>query len=124
MGVTFWPHYEVQASIKSIDDLKTLFPNGKANDLNWVFYSMSGVHGTYTTLDEIDAGEPDDDPEENLAPYQSELTVLVVHPRLVVLKYGNIRVHDKAEADWLRELVASSLAAVIKTQEGNLPSDK
>jgi hypothetical protein len=112
--IQIWPHYETQATIKSIDDLKKLFPDGKADELNWCVFSTSGVHGSYQALDDIEKylfNNNDD--------YSDSLTVLVIHPRLVVLKYGVIKI-NKQDISWLRKLVKSTLKAVEKSQKGNL----
>jgi hypothetical protein len=114
-AITFWPHCEAINSIKSIRDLRDLFPDGKANTLNWCFLSTSGIHGSYATLDDMHA-PPDAD-----GPPSREVTVLVVHPRLVVMRYGNIAVRSDEDERWLRGLVQSTLDAVRKSQGGNLP---
>lgn len=97
--------------------LRQLFPDGKATENNFVLFSTSGVHGSYTTLEEIESGlaiygddfdpgdyEPDDW-------HGNTLTVLVVQPRIVCLRCGNIRVRE-ADIPYLKALRASSLAAI------------
>lgn len=34
--------------------LKEFFPEGKANDLNFVLFSTSGIHGSYCTIEDIE----------------------------------------------------------------------
>ena len=50
-------HYNI-FSVRSESAMKVLrdyFPDGKCNDLNWVLFSTSGIHGCYTNLDQIEA---------------------------------------------------------------------
>lgn len=81
--------------------LKARFPDGKADELNFVMFSTSGVHGSYLTIEDIEA-----------APNECEyLTVLVVQPRTVTLYYGEIRVRSE-DIPWLKKLRQSSWEAV------------
>lgn len=106
-------HYTVNETIQTIDDLRAMFPSGEADELNWCFLSTSGVHGSYTSLDDIAAGPDEDGYEDNY------VTVLVVAPRMIRCNYGHIEisVHD---IPWLRRLVSSTLEAVAKSQRGNV----
>jgi len=110
----FWPHYKVFESIKSMADIREVFPTGEANELNWCFLSTSGVHGSYATLDGIH------EPDEGEEPFR-HITVLIVQPRLVVLRCGNVNVETDEDEQFLRRLVASSIEAVKESQKGNLP---
>ena len=80
--------------------LRRLFPDGEVNEMNFVLFSTSGVHGSYMTIEDCEAvmGVPDE---------CCDVTFLVVHPRLVCLRYGNIEV-TKDNAEWLKKLRASS----------------
>jgi hypothetical protein len=101
-----------------MQSLRSLFPDGEANELNVCLFSTSGVHGSYTTIEDIETsltkygdepefgegGEPDD--------YAGDtLTVLVLHPRTVCTRWGNVRV-ALSDIAWLKKLRASSHAAV------------
>ena len=81
--------------------------------LLFIMFSTSGVHGTYETLDEIEHiikhgkytdGTPYAEGEDEGRPLP-DLTVLIIHPRTVVLKYGNIIVETLDEVKFLRKLV-------------------
>ena len=97
--------------------LKQLFPDGKANDLNFVLFSTSGIHGSYIRLEEIEDGlrmYPDGPPNEDDA-YDNgwmgnTVTVLVVQPRLATLTFGEARV-TLADLPYLYALRESSWAA-------------
>lgn len=114
--------------------LRGMFPNGNANDLNFVLFSTSGVHGMYTTIEEIEhsltkygpAPEFMEDPEINDDPPHDvpddysggDLTVLIVHPRLASVRYGNIKV-SLEDIPYLKKLRQSSWDVVQKIGQGN-----
>lgn len=79
--------------------LRQLFPDGIADDLNFVLFSTSGVHGTYCTIEDAESEECD-------------VTFLVVQPRLVGLRYGNCDPKTPEDFQFLRKLRESSHAAV------------
>jgi hypothetical protein len=100
-----------------MDSLRRWFPAGEANDMNFVLFSTSGIHGTYTTIEDIESGllkygddfEPEDDWPEDW--HGKDLTALIVQPRIVCLRCGNVRVR-LVDIPYLKKLRASSLAAV------------
>lgn len=94
------------SKLNTIDDLKLIFPSGKADDLNMVRFSDSGVHGTYATIEDVEKALKTNDPE-----YEGEfrVTVLVIHPRIVSMKYGHIEI-TLDDIDYLKNLRASSNA--------------
>ena len=102
-----------------MENLRRLFPDGEADDMNFVLFSTSGVHGTYTTIEEIEKGllkygddylvpSGEDGPDDW---HGHDLTVLVVHPRIVCLRCGNVRVR-LSDVPYLKKLRDSSLSAV------------
>lgn len=119
-------HYSI-FGVKDCDDrdaagmkgLRTMFPDAEANDMNFVLFSTSGIHGLYTTIEEIESGlvKYGDDPDfADDAPddwHGNTVTFLIVHPRIVALRYGNAKV-TKDDVAFLKALRASSLAAVAK----------
>jgi len=111
-------HYHVFDGVKSIEDLKTIFPEGKADDLNWVFLSTSGVHGSYTTLEDLEK-DPDyaDSIDED---GNSHITVLVLHPRMCCIKFGHMKFNLKKDSAYLRGLVKSTVEEITKFAEGNV----
>ena len=116
MGIITWPHYKVICDIESMENIENIFPEFKADLLNWCFFSTDGVHGCNTTLDEIEKGFADGPNEEGYQP--TELTVLIVQPRLVVIHYGVIEVSEE-DIPKLRKLVNSTIKAVVESQNGN-----
>lgn len=109
-------HYKVIRSLETMEDIRSNFPDGKADEFNWFFASTSGAHGTYTTIDQIEKSwdlSPDD---EN---YRRSLTVLIVHPRLCVLKFGEVEIRQRDDITFLRGLVSSTIEAIKESQKGN-----
>lgn len=87
--------------------LRDLFPDAQADYMNFCLFSTSGVHGSYSTIEDAEAHilNPSDDTN-------STLTFLIVHPRIVCLKYGNCEPQTADDIKFLKELRASSLLAV------------
>jgi hypothetical protein len=111
--------YDRPDAVIGMHSLKAMFPDGEADPENFVMFSTSGIHGSYTTLEEIEStikkyGEDlmpssNDDWPDGFHGYN--LTVLVVHPRIVCLKCGNVRVR-KEDIKWLKKLRRTSLKAM------------
>ena len=100
--------------------LRAMFPDGEANDMNFVLFSTSGVHGSYITIEDIEAciAKYGDEPEFSDDDYPDDycgrsLTFLIVQPRIVCMRYGNARV-TAADIPYLKKLRASSIEAVGK----------
>lgn len=93
-------HYTANNQIKTIEELKRFFPEGKCDEMNLVLFSTSGIHGSYRTIEELCF---DDSSEEN----SNYLTVLVIQPRKVCMAYGHIKVSPE-DVDYLKMLRNSS----------------
>lgn len=106
-----------------MQSIRSMFPNAEANDENFVIFSTSGVHGSYTTIEEIEAGlrqygddfDPGDQEPEGWR--GCSLTLLIVQPRIVCVRCGNVTVR-LADIDYLKKLRATSAKAM---QEWNQP---
>jgi len=109
-------HYSVMAKeqgVTGMDALRAMFPDGVANELNFVLFSTSGVHGTYNTIEEAEralTGERDDEGEELC----TEVTFLIVHPRLVSLRYGVLEPYNSDDIEYLKKLRGSSFEVMTK----------
>ena len=107
------PYYGVMRLVgDGMAALRQLFPDGVANDLNFVLFSTSGVHGTYCTIEAAEAEGCD-------------VTFLVVQPRIVGLRYGNCAPKTQDDFQFLRKLRESShlAASSIGRQQGANPHD-
>lgn len=106
-------HYSIMALENPVDGgmdaLRGMFPDGKADELNAVLFSTSGVHGTYNTIEEaedfLNGRDLDGIPG---------VTFVVVHPRLVALRYGVCNPQSQNDIDFLKQLRASSHAELAK----------
>lgn len=80
-----------------------MFQDAKANELNFVLFSTSGVHGTYNTIEAAESFllvESDDGFAEG--------TFVIVHPRLVAMRYGVCNPETRDDIDYLKALRESS----------------
>lgn len=95
-------------------ELREVFqdPEKDVDNMNLVVFSTSGVHGMYTTIEEIEAGlrkYPDGPPEtedDGCWPddyYGDELTTTIYQPRICCLRYGRVRV-TLERVPYLKEL--------------------
>ena len=109
-------HYSVLTTERGIDGLvalREMFEGVKANEMNFVLFSTSGVHGTYNTIEEAEKainGEREANGDECC----QSVTFLVVHPRLVSLRYGECMPRTSDDITFLKELRKNSLAVVGK----------
>lgn len=107
-------HYNVFSAVRQtgMDGLRQMFPDGKADDLNFCLFSTSGIHGSYSTIEEaehvIEHGFHDEDGE----PSTPEVTFLIVHPRIVCLRYGNCHPQTTGDIAFLKKLRQASWEAV------------
>ncbi len=97
------PYYSVlQLTGDGMEALRQLFPEGEANDLNAALFSTSGVHGTYATIEDVERGG--DEP--------CDVTFVVIQPRIVCMRYGNVEPKNPDDFAFLKKLRASSLKAL------------
>lgn len=107
-------HYNTFASTpyNGMRGLREMFPDGEANELNFVLFSTSGVHGSYGTIEDAEAdfarGNKDEDGDDTTP----TVTFLVVHPRIVTLRYGNCEPQNAEDFAYLKKLRESSWKAV------------
>jgi hypothetical protein len=105
-------HYSVFGLIdpnSGMDALRAMFPEGKADDLNFVLFSTSGVHGTYSLIEATRACATAEKDEAC-----SDVTFVIVHPRLVCMRYGNAEPKTLDDVAFLKALRESSWLAASK----------
>lgn len=90
--------------------LRAMFPEAAADEMNFVIFSTSGTHGSYVTIEDIEA-------EIAAGEELSGLTVLIVQPRTVRLLYGTIEI-EPSDIPFLKQLRESSAAIMAAI---NLP---
>ena len=102
------PYYSVlRLDGDGMQALRDLFPDGKADDLNAVLFSTSGVHGSYCT---IEAVEEDMQRAEREGP--REVTFCVIQPRIVCMRYGNVEPSTADDIAFLKRLRETSHTAL------------
>lgn len=105
-------HYNIFCIPESegMKQLRQFFPDGEADELNFVLFSTSGVHGHYGTIEEVGVQDPDA-PDE---PGPDDVTFVIIHPRLVCMRYGNAKPQGPEDIAFLKKLRESSWRAVQK----------
>lgn len=119
-------HYNIYATHtprSAMAMLRQWFPKGdEPDEMNLVFFSTSGVHGSYATIEEIEesarkygfdlpADDDEDHPDDR---YDLEVTFLLVQPRIVGMTYGNVVVRSFDDIEYLKRLRAASWKAAAK----------
>lgn len=89
-----------------MEALRALFPDGHVDADNFVLFSTSGVHGTYTTIEQAESRLTA--PQQEAYDLPSSVTFLVVQPRIVCLRYGSVQVKSASDAEWLKKLRQAS----------------
>jgi hypothetical protein len=88
-------HYTIMCPVaqpeNTMESLRIFFEDG-ANEMNFILFSTSGVHGTYTTIEDAES-EPGE-----------AVTFLIVQPRIVCLRYGQVVPKTKEDFDYLKKL--------------------
>lgn len=93
-------HYSVLKAVEGMEYLRRLFPDARADTMNFVLFSTSGIHGTYQTIE-------DEEKEPGCG-----VTFLVINPRLVRTIYGNAFPETEDDFDFLKKLRESSKQVV------------
>ena len=105
---------------KEMETLKLFFPDGEADEMNFILFSTSGIHGSYALIEDIKNslnkyGDKNSEELYSLEDYQSPyLTGLIVQPRLVCMRYfGEMKVNLE-DIPYLKKLRDSSFKAISK----------
>lgn len=111
-------HYNVFACndpVKAMEMLREAFPDGNASEMNLVFFSTSGIHGSYCTIEEVwpprfKRSETEERAEFKRLGYVT-VTFLLVNPRLVSTTHGNVAIASDDDARFLKRLRSSTWRA-------------
>jgi hypothetical protein len=81
------------------------------DDLNFVLFSVSGVIGSYATIEDIETrnANPPADPEDDIG---TEITFVLIRPRVRAMLYGLAKPTTAEDFSFLRQLRADSWAAI------------
>lgn len=83
---------------EGMEFLRMLFPDCKPDEMNFVLFSTSGVHGSYISIEEVEKTPIDEEGDPEF------VTFLVVHPRTVSLSYGNAIPETPEDFEFLKNL--------------------
>ena len=95
-----------------MDALRSMFQDAVASEMNFVLFSTSGVHGSYETIEDAEKvlrEGPQGDDEGVPA-----ITFLIVHPRIVGMRYGVCEPQNMDDINFLKRLRESSKKAVLR----------
>ncbi len=99
-----------------MDALRELFPAGEADEYTLCLFSTSGVHGSYTTIEEAESPSEEVlgywEAEHPGEPYVARVTFLVLHPRVVTTRHGNCHPKTPDDFTFLKKLRQSSWNAL------------
>ena len=111
-------HYNIYAAKNDecgMAVIRDIFPEPVCDEYNVIIFSTSGVHGSYNTIEEIENslnkyGDKDLS-EDEIYVFDDycypHITFLILHPRIVCIKYGNAIV-KKEDIEYLKKLRESS----------------
>jgi hypothetical protein len=83
--------------------LREMFPSACADDLNFVMFSTSGVHGSYRTIEDAEQMVAD-----CIKMMSAAVTFLVIRPRIVEMIYGTCLPLTADDFAFLKKLRKSS----------------
>jgi hypothetical protein len=96
--------HELDAASRGMAVLRSIFPDGEADALNMVLFSTSGTHGNYATIEDVEADRANDIDD-------SQVTFLVLCPRVVSLRFGNCVPQTPDDFAFLKSLRTTSQKA-------------
>ncbi len=115
-----WPHvYPQVIEISTIREVRKIFEGDYDPNLNWLFVGTSNLYGSKLNLDQIEEILADESDYSDPINGRYMVTVMVIHPRLPVLKYGEVMVSDE-DVEWMRVIVKKTLEAINASQERNI----
>jgi len=104
-GDGYYSVYKVRRSDAAMSFLRERFPDGEADDLNFVLFSTSGVHGHSCLIEKIELANENEDAVD-------DVTFLLIQPRTVTMVYGQVKPETSDDIKFLKKLRASSKEAI------------
>lgn len=83
----------------------------------FILIGTGGYHGTHKTLSDCERILKDKD--ETWLPGGASATILIINPREVTVRWGEIHIRNLKEVEWLRKKVREGLEKISITQEDN-----
>jgi len=105
-------HYTINAitTDEAMGFLREAFPEGRANELNLVFFSTSGTHGTYATIEEVQEAIQSATVDSDCS---DEVTFVVFQPRVCALAYGTVKPTTADDINFLKVLRETSWESAV-----------
>lgn len=100
--------------IKSIDEVKRLFPFPEASQDKWLFLSVGGQSGNGISLEALMQMYMSGDTYGD----QKRVSLLILLPASMTMYHGYISV-PATDIPYLKSLVRSTMASVQRSQQGN-----
>ncbi len=110
--------YAVVKEINSVREVQNVMrDSGGVHNNNWLFLGTGGWHGTNKNLEDCERILKGED--ETWLPDGAYVTVLIVNPKDVTIRWGEVHVRSLKEVIWLRERIIETLDIIPITQDGN-----
>lgn len=109
--------YEIVQELINFRDVVAAFPDGVADNNHWLFVGTGGWHGSHTTLDDCELILRDAHPTWKKD--GAYITLLVINPYEVSVKWGQVHLKNLTEIEWCRKQVKATLDIIQILQEGS-----
>lgn len=109
--------YETVQELITFRDVVAALPEGNVDNDHWFLVGTGGWHGSYTTLDDCELILRDAHPTWKKD--GAYITVLVINPKEVTIKCGQVHLKNLSEVAWCRQQVSATLDIISITQEGS-----
>lgn len=105
-------HYNIFAvkHYMEMEALRGIFVSGAADKYNQVLFSTSGIHGSFSTIEDVEPWVGIEYDEDNPAheKYSGGVTFLIIQPRLVTLRFGVCNPKNAEDIKFLKRLRQTS----------------
>lgn len=95
--MSYYATHEIKTA-EAMEYLRKIFPDAQADENNFAIFSTSGVHGSYSTIEDCEVNPND------------TVTFLILKPRIVQTCYGNCRPETPNDIAFLKKLRETSRA--------------
>lgn len=107
--------YEVVKEVTSFRDIVNHFKEYKDS---YLLLGTGGWHGSNWTLADCERILNNED--EIWTTQGAYITVFIIQPELISIKYGNVKLKNMSEVEWLRKKLKDSIDRLNQEQEVHL----
>lgn len=107
-------HYSIFKCVddKGMEFLKDILgEEPQLDEMNFVLFSTSGVHGCYTTIEQAEKEYKEPFIEDGKV-YPTMVTFLHMRPRMVTVVYGNCQITCQEDIEYLKKVRERSMEAI------------